>query len=241
MKKADLKLILTRYRPFFFPLLIGLVILFLTITLLIPKITQIFEVRQSLSKEKARLAKLTQKLADLEGLDDNELATKATLMVVALPAEKDVPLILATLSSLGREAGMGIESVKVSPGELSTESGKIKKKGKEEETPTLPFEVLVKGTIESLKNFLDRLGSTIPVMRVESASLSFEEGEWQAKISLDTFFLPLPKSLGAVETPLAKISPEEELIYKRIEKYQAPAFEGDLPSVVTGKEDPFSF
>ncbi len=241
MKKTDLKLILTRYRPFFFPLLIGLAILILTITLLIPKITQIFELRQDLSKEKARLAKLTQKLAELNGLDDNELTTKATLMVVALPAEKDVPLILATLSSLGKETGMEVENVKVSPGELSTESGKIKKKEKGEETPTLPFEVLAKGTMESLKNFLNRLGSTIPVMRVESASLSFEEGEWQAKISLDTFFLSLPKTLGAVETPLAEITPEEELIYKRIEKYRAPAIEGDLPSVGTGKEDPFSF
>lgn len=237
MIKADLKLALAKYRFLALPTLVGLIILVLTLTLLLPRISQILKIRQTLAQEKVRLSKLTQKVADLEGLDEPELSAKADLMISSLPAEKDIPRIFATLKSLGSEAGVTLESIKVAPGELSTVSAQPRAKG----PPVLSFEISAKGAMEAIKSFLGQVESTIPVMQTTDVSLTRTEGEVKADISLDTYFLPLPKTLGAVETPLVKITPNEELLYQEIARFTTPLTEGALPSVTTGKEDLFSF
>ncbi len=136
---------------------------------------------------------------------------------------------------------MTLESIKVSPGELATVSGKPDKEKTEGGTPLLVFEIMARGTMEVIKNFLDRFDAATPIMQIEEVSLSYEEGEWQGKISLNSFYLPLPKTLGVMETPLVKITPDEEIVYKRIEKFRSAVIEETLPPVRSGKEDLFSF
>lgn len=228
---------IAKYRLLTLPTLVCLIILVLTLALLLPKINQIIKTRQSLAQEKVRLSKLTQKIADLEGLDESELSVKANLLISSLPTEKDVPKIFATLKSLGLQTGVTLENVKVTPGELSTISAQPKTKG----PPALSFEVSAKGTMEAMKSFLGQATSTIPVMQITDVSLERAVGEATADISLDTYFLLLPKTLGALETPLAKITLNEELLYQEIAEFTTPLTEETLPSVATGKEDLFSF
>lgn len=226
-----------KYRFLAVPTLIGLIILVLTLTLLLPKISQILKLRQTLAQEKVRLSKLSQKVADLEGLDESELSVKANFLINSLPAEKDVPLIFASLKSLSSQTGVTLESIEVAPGELSTVSAGRKTKG----PPVLSFEVSTHGAMEAMKNFLKQVESTIPVMQIIDVSLKSTGGEAEADILLDTYFLALPKTLGALETPLVKITPNEELVYKEITRFTTPLTEEALPSVVTGKENLFSF
>lgn len=237
MVESNPKPNIAKFRFLALPTLVGLIILILTLTLLLPKINQILRTRQSLAQEKVRLSKLTQKVADLEGLDESELSLKANLLIRSLPAEKDVPQIFATLAGLSSQTGMTLESIKVSPGELSTVSAQLKTKG----PPLLTFKVSGRGTMEAMKSFFGQAASTIPVMKISDVSLTSAGGETTTDISLDTYFLALPKTLGPIETPLAKITSNEELLYQEIRGFTTPLTEEILPSVTTGKEDPFSF
>jgi Tfp pilus assembly protein PilO len=237
MTKVDLRIVFNKYRYLAFPAVVGLIILILTVIILIPSIKQIIQKRQALTQEKETLAKLTQKVADLEGLDPIELANKTDVVVKSLPAEKDVPRILATLSILATESGVMIESVKVAPGALSTVSGQEKAK----EKPALSFEISIKGAMVAIRDFLDRISSTVPVMQINEAFLSGDEEERRAEVSFDAYFLPLPKTLGLPENPLAKITSDEEIAYKKIERFYFPLAAEILPSVGSGKENLFSF
>lgn len=228
---------ITKFRFLALPTLAGLIILILTLTLLLPKINQILKIRQSLAQEKVRLSKLTQKVADLEGLDESELSLKANLLIRSLPAEKDVPQIFATLAGLGSQTGVTLESIEVSPGELSTVSAQPGTKG----PPLLTFEVSGRGTMEAMKSFFGQAALTIPVMKISDVSLTSTGGEITTDILLDTYFLALPKTLGPVETPLAKVTSNEETLYQEIRGFTSPLTEEVLPSVTTGKEDLFSF
>ncbi|HUS52059.1 MAG TPA: type 4a pilus biogenesis protein PilO [Candidatus Bathyarchaeia archaeon] len=237
MPKADLKKLLLKYRFVAFPLAIGGLILILTVFFLVPNISQIIKNRQELAQEKERLASLTQKLADLEGLDEVELSTRADLVLKALPVEKDVPLILTTLSGLGEETGVVLTKISATPGELSTAAAQKK----ESKTNSLDFEITISGTLGSITNFLDRLVSTLPVIQVNSVSLGADDPEAGVEISLDAYFFPLPETLGAVEKPIVKISTDEEIAYKKIEKVRPPPGGETLPLVGSGKENLFSF
>lgn len=237
MVESNPRLKIAKYRFLTLPPLVGLIILILTLTLLLPKISQILETRQSLTQEKIRLSKLTQKVADLEGLDEVELSAKASLMLSSLPAEKDVPRILATLKDLGSQTGVTLESIKVAPGELSTISAQPETKG----PPVLSFKASVRGIMEGMKSFLDQVESAIPIMQITEVSLDKSEGDVRADISLDTYFSPLPKVLGVHETPVAKITPREEFLYQKIARFTTPLVGETLPPVGVGKEDLFSF
>jgi Tfp pilus assembly protein PilO len=235
MPKIDLKLLQSKFRFLLFPFIVGAIVIVLTVFFLVPKISQISETRQKLAQEKEKLARLTQKLADLEGLDEVELSTRADLILRALPAEKDVPRILIALSSLSEETEVALTKISVTPGKLSTASAMAEKE------PALSFKITASGPMETIKKFLDRLVSTLPVMQISVIKLTEDEAGAGAEVSFDAYFLPLPKSLGEAEKPLAKIVPDEEITYKKIERFRPPSMEEVLPLVGSGKEDLFSF
>jgi len=232
---------LTKYsRLFLLPILIFVAIILSGVFFLKPKLEQVVRIKTNLSREKTRLAELTTKLAALEGLDVNELEVKTNVVLQALPVEKDVPQILLAIRGLTQSVGTELRSVQVEPGEISTESAQIKT-SKKYDLPFLVFKITIAGNLEQLKEFLLKIESIAPLMRVDKIDISQKEGMAEADLDLDTFFLPLPVSLGVTEKQLSSITAQEEKIYQKLSKLEEIQPGESLPSITSGKTNPFAF
>lgn len=195
--------------------------------------------QKTLSSEKEILAEATQKLAALEGLNEYELSAKAERILAVLPTEKDPARLIMTIRYLADLTGVKLEGINVKPGEIS--AGSSQAKGKEQAVPLLTFQVDAGGSQEAIGEFLDKIQSTAPLMRIEKATISSKGADFLAKLELETFYLPLPPILGSVEKPLPEISPEEDEIYESLAKLEVISTEISFTPVATGKENPFTF
>lgn len=235
MKNLNLKL-------FFFPLVVLGLIVLVSVVFLSPKAVEIIRIQRQISSERKTLAKLTKKIAELEGIDKVELANKVESLVQTLPPEKDVPAVIVTLKTISRDLGVEIIGINVSPGEISSEAAQVRTEEKFG-LPILAIKLGLTGEMDKIKAFLDRVEFIAPLMRIEKISISrTRELKIAANLDLQTFFLPFPQTLGAAETPLSVISQTEESVYQKVSLYQPVASpENLLPVVQSGKENPFAY
>lgn len=229
-----------KLQPFLIPGAIVFLILASGLLLIRPRLSEIFLIQRNLKKEEKRLAQLTAKTAALEGLDQVELSEKAEITAKALPSEKDIPLLFSALKSVAAENNIELRSLQVDPGELATASAA---KGTKEKLPSLSFKISASGQMSDFKEFLAKLTKVAPLMRIESVTVDGEGmvGSFQAKLSLDSPVLPPPVSLGLPEKPLAQITREEETVYQKLAQLDFSLVKEELPSVPSGKENPFAF
>lgn len=229
-------------KPYLFPLLVLGFIILVSAVFLFPRINDIYRIQRQISSEKETLARLTQKVADLKGIDQVEQSDKVETLVRALPPEKNVPGIIVTLKTIARDLGVEINNLTIGPSEISSEAAKISSL-KKSDLNSLDLKLSLSGDADKMKDFFDRVEFVAPLMRVEKISLSVTgELNLTANLNLMAYSLPLPETLGAVESPLPLISKAEEEAFQRISAYQPVALPEDLlPPVQSGKENPFSF
>ena len=235
---------LSDYQPFLLPVMAALLVFLTAFTFLKPKVSAIIEGQKRLSQNKQALARLTEKIAALEGLNQTELTRKTDILLTALPAEKDVPRLLATYKGLAQEIGVVIQQIEVKPGELaSPEGGQVVPVGGQASPPPfLAFQIGVSGELEKVGIFLDELEKTLPLMRIKRVSLSQKKGNlFESGIELQAFFLSLPGELGPVEEALPLISQREEEVYRQLADFKAIELKESLSLTPAGKENLFTF
>lgn len=212
-----------KYRFVLLPLASGLIIVLTTTLFALPKIKTIVELKGGLGKEEAKLSRLTEKSALLEGLDEYELGKRVAMVEEALPSKKAVAEILAALSFVAEESNASLVGFDISPGKLFPETFE-----------EIIFKATFEGPRDEIEKILRRVNQVLPVTRV----IGFNIKETKTTLEIESYFSPLPKSLGKIDTPLPKISKEEEGVYRKIAQFES--FEKRLPVVPTGKEDLFS-
>ena len=221
-----------KFKAILLPVLVLLIVVFASLFFLRPKVSEIFKLRDSLAKNKESLARLTQKLASLEGLSQTELTAKTKTVTKVLPIEKDVPLILATLKTLATQTGVDLVEIKAEPGELSTDSDRLS---------FLAFELGFGGERNKLKDLLKEIEQVVPLMRIEEVVFFQSESLVEMSLNLNALFLPLPEKLASIETPVALLVPQEEKTYQELVEFKSVSVSTGLPLVPSGKENPFAF
>jgi Tfp pilus assembly protein PilO len=202
-----------QYGVYVLPVAVITAVVLLTIGIGIPKIKASLELRQELKLASAKLARLTEKAAALQRLDELELAKRVAVMERVLPSRKDVGGVLVGLRQAAAKSGVNLLSLNLAPGELATGSGgKLK-----QVAGAMEVEVKLTGTIAAVAEWLRLVEAEgVPVMRVKAVSGGQDAGSWQLKVSLTAEYLPLPESLGAADKPLPGLTPEEEAVYVRL-------------------------
>jgi Tfp pilus assembly protein PilO len=222
----------SKNKEIFIQFFLILVIIFTGVKFLFPKIQESFQMRHKIKDEKERLTKLTQKAAFLESLDEYELTSKTEFLLKVLPPEEDIFIPLSTLKSLVSQ----FSDIQIK--EMKIDLGNEKAAG---QLSSIGFSLKIVGSKENIVNFIDKVKTVYPLMRVNEISISLKEEELpSALIKIDTFFLGSPKEIGKVEAPLSLITSGEEKIYKEVSSLNSPLQEETIPSFSGGKENPFS-
>jgi len=216
------------YRDFFVRLfLIGLIV-FSGIIFLYPKLTEAIRMRKEVDEAREKLAKLTLKATFLEGVDEYELTAKTRFLFEALPAEGDTMVPLAVLRILASQFNLQIQEVRADLG--GKEAGGLY---------SVAFSLKMTGDRKSVGDFIEKIGTTLPLMTVEDVNISLSEGSSRATVKIKAFFLGLPKEMEAVESPLPLITSGEEKSYQRVSGFTSILPKENPPSAPTGKETLF--
>jgi Tfp pilus assembly protein PilO len=235
-------------KDFAFPIITLLIILVGTTVFLVPKVREIFEVRTKITKQKKDIDQLSQKLSQLRTLSEAELYSSSNLLLEALPQEKDFYKTLAMTRQILEQNGVFLESFKFAPGEIGAEE--TSKKKKTAELGSLAVNVNFASSYENFKRMLEEIDKMLPLVRVEAlkfgtldASGSATISGFSGKMNIVSFFSPLPKTLGAADKALPKVtSQQRETIegLKSFSQYQAVSSSEEFPSVEVGRDNPFS-
>lgn len=208
----------------------------LLFALVLPKIRQTLSAREVNNKQGMQIRELSQKLADIESLSEAELSETSALLLEALPEDNDFYRLLSVVKSSFTQNGVLLEYFDLSPGELGSGSG------------SLSVKVAFSASFENFKKLLSSLEKSLPLIEVSLVKfktfiLSAETSQVDGEMTIISFYQPLPKSLGKVGQPLAKVLGTEQKLVEELRGYRRYVSSGTTSSepVLVGKEYPFPF
>lgn len=203
--------------------------------ILLPKFNQTKKLYASIQKERERLVRLQTKLQDLETLNEYELSEKSQLLLTALPSQKNPAGMMVLVGDLAEDNGLLVEELKVSPGEIATQSGE-----KEDEVEEMAFKLNLAGEINQFLNFLKMASESLPLVDLEIKNFDISGQSFTTEVTLIGYFSGLPETLGKIDAAVPKLSSQEEELLDQFQKFQTYETETYEPSV-GGKTNPFTF
>ncbi|HUW21751.1 MAG TPA: hypothetical protein VMW41_03695 [Candidatus Bathyarchaeia archaeon] len=231
----------SRLRPYFVPFLALVFILFSFFTLISPRISRIVSFSRVIKENQVKLAKLSEKLALLNSLNEPELADRIALIFDALPQEKQPVYVMSLLKQIAHESGVEIVDLSVKPGEIATMS--TDKQKQKNQTPSLTYPIKISGSYMQIEQFAKKMETSLPLMRVEEMSFgrTGQSDLWGASSKIAAFYLFLPVTIGKIDASVQVISEEEAKVYDLLRQFTPAYSSADMlqPSVESGRSNPF--
>lgn len=226
-------------RIYLFPSFVFLVVLFLFNFVVRGKISEIFKTRGEIGEQRERLSRLVEKQTVLAALDEVALKEEFLLSNEAIPSKRDVAGFLTQVERIALETGLLVEGVSLEGGEIATESAeKEEVLSQKKSEDGFRSQVTIKGEVERIRDFLERLLKSRQVVEVNKVQLSAPFSQtatlsaMTAILTVDVFFKLLPETMGMAETPLPQITQKEKEVYEQIYSFpflsQPLVFPGDL-------------
>lgn len=243
MNKEAIQKLYSRYRNIIFPVLVGLAGMVLIVLVIIPQISGYFKSQDDAKKTQSRLEVLEVKAAELVNLPEEDLKQKLQSAVLALPTTKDYTSVIGLIQRLSVESGVTLQSVNLDTGRTASLS----------EANSYAVNIEIASSKSGFDAFLKRIEDGPALMKVGSIEVDSagSDGSVTASIVIDVFFSPTPKNLGSVETPLPKLSEEEQQLASELESkvalvpVSAPPPSGEITGqppaniLPRGKANPF--
>lgn len=201
-----------RYRLFIFPAVVALSCLILIVFVMIPQISKIIEGTRKESEIRVKHKFLATKAEALEGYDEADLARKVSYLLASLPAEKDFVNIIGQLQRISSENGFSIAALSLGVGT----GGQSPK----EQSYGVKMDAL--GPKSLLNRLLNSIEGSPRLIRINDMEISAgKAGDFvNVSLTIEVLFSPMPKDLGAVDSPLPEISEGEQALIQRLARTQ---------------------
>lgn len=204
---------------------------------LVPFGKTLWSMYKELNTVRKMTATLSAKYSTLGSLDESQLALDGNDLLGAIPSDKDVATILSTIEQTANSSGLEIVNVTIAnPGSLATEAAQ--RQSQEEKqlgSGIISSGVTVEGPLANVKTYLSTLQRVRRLLRVQSVEVRIREGGVaRANITLDSFWAPLPATLGDIAAPLPPRSTQEDELLAWIR-----AFPVSYQTLLTAEPDSF--
>ncbi len=248
MKKVgDISLNRAYLRMWWFPGLVGLIVLVGSFAVLLPQINNFKEKYGLLKTTRQSLAKAETKLDQVVQLDTERTTALYRLSTQALPKHKPYYEVLMSIQQLAVETGVRVGDFDLDPGSLATKSATRQENG----YTTLSTTLHINGTTPQVTAFVDRLHQSLPlvgVTKISISTLSKKEMETadqrQASLEIDIYYSSeIAAKKADFSTPLSTITKEMEAAAETLAHYTVMGTNTASGSAVSnfGRTDLFSF
>ncbi len=189
---------------------------------------------------------LNQKTTTLEALSEDSLREQLAVITSAIPIDKAVPSVFATVDRVAAASGVMIADMSVTQaGSLATASAqKFSAEEKSIGASLLPFSISIRGSMEGVRGFIGRIGSVRRLARIRNFDVSIlSPGIIQARLSLDAFYVPLPTALAKVDDTLTRLSKEQQDVLAKLASFpwfSQPQISVPQGAVIGNRENPFT-
>ncbi len=210
----------------------------------------LFTQNRSLSDE---IRALEQKVAVLGSLDQTVLKQNLADVAAAIPTDKALPTLLATLDAMSLQTGAGLTDVTLAGSEtIASGSGSVASPSatsvKPVTSPTganvVKFSASVRGTFDQVQDFLRLSSGVRRLLGIRSFDITLgATSSAQAKFEMETYYVPLPSQIGAVGSKIEAPSSGDNAIIQKLVALPNLTVTAQLPPALIGgpvKANPFA-
>ena len=220
---------------------------------IIPLVFKTIDVNTQQQTHTAAVDVLKQKITALQSINEDEIRGNLQTLLSAIPSDKSLATLFSTLDGLSAQTGVSIEDVSLArPGSLATASAtRLSAAERAIGSNILPISIHVSGTYDHIQEFLTTSIKIRRLFRVQSFDISFLQNGTPsasmlaATIVMESFYSPMPSSIGSVNQPVSGLTPSDIDTISKIAamKLLTPAASSPVsPNGASGavKPDPFS-
>jgi len=236
------------YRELIISVFIIFVSLMATIFGIIPTIGKVIAIRSDSVVLTKTIQILRTKISILESQDQNTYRDQLAQLVAAVPGDKSLPTLFATLDGLGAQSGVTLKDFSlVRSVSIATESAvNLSPEEQKIGSNLLSFSITVSGNYDQIYAFLSQVNNVRRFFRVNNFDISFADtSAISVHMGMDAFYSPFSTSIGAVDSPLVPLSQKEEDLITQVSEMPylsqaafTPATSAQSP--VTPKADLFA-
>lgn len=196
MKKILEKLrsnpIYKKYEMFMPPIICGVIVLLLLITVIVPNILQYIETNKKIAETEDKLAFFQEKEALLKSVNKEEYTEGVNRSFTILPTDKEAPAAIAQLYYILGLTSMSVENISFSDAGSSSDGKSFK------------VALEIKGGLSNLTAFIIELKKAPRIMRINSLEVNAPTNATDilASITIDAFYEPLPATISSIDQPL---------------------------------------
>ncbi len=209
------------------PILVIVVVFFLSVTVFRPILRNSLQLRLENKKLREQFESLNKKSQLLQSLDEVEVTKRVAKMEEVFPSEKPILNLIASLSQLAKEKNVTFGGITLNPGTIkisSRVSSKLKKRepseseAKKAGLQDFLINFVIEGKIENITAFISGLETTTPLMKIESFTIALEKGS--ASLNVRVYYQTLPEMLGEIDKPVPLLTEKEKEILDEITHYR---------------------
>jgi len=225
--------------------LITFVIAGIGLYVFMPKFKEYQEIKKEIEAQNQRITVLARKLNDLSSLSEKELEDNVDLSLKSVPAEKDFYVVVKNIKNIFGQEGILLSTFQFTVGEISTQSAK---KAASDLPEFFGVSLSFSGPVDKTERAISRLENSLPLLSIdllkltsEYSSSSGQLGNYTGSMNLKSYFALLPKTLGAIDKELPKISSPQKKQLEELSAYEYYSTEEEFPTegIAVGRENPF--
>lgn len=216
-----------KYKMFTLSVAVATASLLVIILVVVPQILTFISVRSKILSVYDKTSRFQVKAAELDQVDEAIYLKDLQVALAALPQERDIPESLIVIQSLIIQNSLLLEDARV----LAIAPGSS--------TNSFQMVITVFGPLSQIKSFLTNVANSPRVLKVETISAQSVRGGLEGEIALSLYFDPSKPAIASADTPLPKLSQEEEALLGKLSKAAISQIVSTIPAVPIGKVNPF--
>lgn len=226
MEQSKTQLTLLQLKVWWFPAMVGVVVILGFLLVVLPQAQRLIELRDSIAAGKKVLTQLQQKVDQITQLEPGYIEELSGVVSLALPDHKPFYEMFSLLQQLAVEAGVTLGDFDLSPGSLASNSAQTKSVDKRGYV-ALDTTLTIQGTTDQVVFFIDKLQRSLPLVTVTSISMSGDINELdtrQATLDMTVNYTAKAKDAAlTLEKPLSSLSDIDRQLLDTLLSYSAPS------------------
>lgn len=230
MKKENLLKFYRAYRLYIFPAVVGISSLLLIVFAIYPQTVTLIKNQREQGELINKAQFLESKVSALEGYKEEELSRKLEIALAAYPDNKDFGTAMGVLQQIVAQSGFRIVTISLTSGSKAVSGG----------AQSYELKLDLVGIKPGLNILLNNLESSPRLMRTVSMDVSSTSQDLSnVALVVEVLFADVPKSFGAVDTPLPEITREDEALLTRLAQTGRSVLQAGSVTGPRGKVNPF--
>ncbi len=213
---------------------------------IIPVGGKINELWSQITDLRASINVLSDKANLLDSLGEQTLSKQFFDLISAVPTNKSIQSIFLTTEVLLSQSGLTVTNMSIqAPGSIASGSASAQTSDEKAiQGSKLTFSLTGKGTYDQVKTMLRTVHSIRRLVNVTRLDLGLDKSaSVSMQLTIDTYYKPLSGVIPTIDSPLPKITSEDDALLAKISSFpwlSQPVANVSARINPQGKADPFS-